>query len=189
MVDFGVQQLGLVGRWLLPLPEPIAAWGSIHRSGKAIEVSTWHFYTDDYRFARLLKDPGRLPLCRCAAEINVSTNLDMSLVEALWGIYRKRRAACAWQARGVGILVDLFVHPKFARYALLGVPLGWTSYITRGHAGNVDQTVGAYRQAVRHAQTRDITFVVYGGGVPHVQLAERYGWAMIPDRMSRVDWR
>jgi hypothetical protein len=174
------------------LVEPVTKWGT----GRVRDPmpGTFHFYTDDHKFTRnwMEHDLGR-PSSLVAAgpavavECNFSTYAGMSRAEALWGIYRKRTLARAWQTAGVRIFVDLNVEPCFRDLALLGVPRGWAAYATKKHRGVDPAEVEAeHALAVAHAGPSDVLFVVFGGGEGMRRMCAERGWAWW--RSSRA-WR
>ena len=90
----------------LGVPLPVLGWGQTSREKQ--HGGTWHFYTDDYRFARLERVPQRLHETGCVAatEINYSIYDDTPLAVAYWTIYKKRYLARFWQLQGIRIFVD-----------------------------------------------------------------------------------
>jgi len=142
---------------------PLSIWGSLKRTARM--NGTWAFYTDDYRFEELWRDPS--PVVNTQAinivEPNFSTTAQMPFAVCLYNIYRKRWLARWWQSRGLRVFVDLNVHPKLYEVNLLGVPQGWKSYATRGYSAQLDLLEREYELARAHAGSTPL-FVVYGGG-------------------------
>lgn len=164
---------------------PMIRWGSISRNDK-FPGGTYHFYTDDYKFTNLWKDPSVLPQfgCRSAIEPNWSTgdNFPRSLV--LWCTFRKRWMARYWQENGVRIMVDLNVDDVNAADNLIGVPRGWKAYCTRGYADFVDSINRQYEIAGEHAGC-DPLFVVYGGVNQIAKECQRRGWVHITEDVRK----
>lgn len=161
--------LGIPSLWLLlaqPRVElPLRAWGSSSRKREA--PGGWHFYVDDYRFARLLKSPATIEDSspRYCCELNISITNQMPPVVAHYWIYRKRWIARYWQEIGIPIVVDLNVAPQYERANLLGVPEGWPVFSTRGH----EATLAAHR-AIASQVNPESTLIVIGGGKKVRQL-------------------
>jgi len=168
---------------------PFLPWGSEARK-KAIGLS-YHFYTDDSRFAGLWSDPTPVVNSRClnAVEINFSIYDQTPRAVALHRVYMKRWIARWWQSLGIKILVDLNVAEEFADDNLLGVPGGWKSYATRGYNDRLAATHREYERACRHADSKDIVFVVYGGGKLVKETCKARGWSWFPEYMSQVQGR
>lgn len=161
---------------------PVNRWGTEARS-KRIK-GMLHFYTDDYRFEGVWKDPTTVVNggCKTVVEPNFSTNDMMPKTVVLWHIYRKRWLARFWQSYGVRIFVDLAIAPKFRDIALLGVPKGWKSYATYTYTRDypLDWILADHAQAVEHAGTDDILFYVYGGDQSIEKLCRDRGWLWSP---------
>ncbi len=143
---------------------PFSIWGNLRRS--ATMKGTWAFYTEDYRYEALWTDPSPVLNSQCinAIEPNFSCYSQMPLPVGLWAIYRKRWIARYWQSKGVRIFVDLNVNEKFYDINLMGVPVGWKAYATRGYSDRIASTDCEYTMACERAQTSSILFLVYGGG-------------------------
>jgi hypothetical protein len=175
------------------IPAPAVRWGTAARGAAAgAGAGTIHFYGDDYKFTRLWHDTGRLLAAApaVAVEANFSTHPGMARAEVLWGIYRKRTLARAWQAHGIRLVVDLDVEPAYRDLALLGVPRGWRAYATRVHRGIPLATIeGDYELAARHAGAGPVLFVVYGGGDAIPRHCAGRGWVWIPEHRQVVAGR
>lgn len=144
--------------------KPCYAWGSIKRT--RLGVGTWQFYTDDYRWNGLLKKPWNCSDTSpyACTELNITLFEDTPAALAVAEIYKKRWVARYWQSQGVRIFVDVFVPHVHRDYSLLGVPVGWKSYSTRGSDKNIDLLPMDFDIAATHAKTKNIIFVVFGGG-------------------------
>lgn len=149
--------------------DPVVAWGSVGRERQM--PGTWHFYVDDYRFAKLLAEPLRLLQtgCTAACEPNISAFEQTARWEALATIGRKRAIAATWAAHGLKVVVDLCFPVEHRTLALLGVPHGWTTYATRGYADRPDELVAEWELARHHSGGSAILMVV-GGGEPIAHL-------------------
>lgn len=176
--DIGIPLLRL-DRQAPAVVAPWTRWGA--RARKSRMPGTWHFYTDDYRFSRLLSRPTDLTnsACSAAVEPNISIRHDTPHVVALHSIYRKRLAARTWQEAGVHVLVDLHVAPRYLADNLRGVPRGWRSYATRGNK-TVAELVHEAWVARGHAGG-EISLVVYGGPASVRAYCEVHGWLWLPE--------
>lgn len=169
---------------------PVERWGRNSRHNAKMP-GTFHFYTDDYKFAALWADP--LPIitsgCQNIIEPNFSTGEQMPAAVALWGIYRKRWMARWWQEYGVRVFVDLNVEPRFAQLNLLGVPKGWRAYATRAYDERFDLVEHDFALASANAETDDLLFLVMGGGEKARALCGARGWVWIPQEAHIVEGR
>ncbi len=160
---------------------PIAKWGYYARTK---QVGTLHFYTEDYKFEALWKDPSGLLLSGCvnAVEPNFSTNIQMPRALAVYQVFRKRWIARWWQSKGVRIFVDLNIERPFLQFNMLGVPKGWTSYFTRSiESFGLDDLDIQYEIAKEWANGKTPLFVVYGGGQPTRKRCLERGWLWVPE--------
>ena len=137
---------------------PVMLWGAASRK-KGRMRGTWLFYTDDYRFEALWKDPSPVVNtgCMSAVEPNFTVGPQTPHAIALYNIYRKRWIARWWQSHGIRIFVDMNIDVEWFRdIMLLGVPRGWKAYATRGYVKRMHKTVEEYVLACEHASTEDI---------------------------------
>lgn len=164
---------------------PFIKWGTLRRADK--HEGTVHFYTDDYKFSALLKNPYKVVDTQCitAVEPNFSTYGQMPLYELLYWIGQKRYMARLWQENGIKILVDLNVMPDFSQINLFGVPEGWGSYCIRGMAGQTGYLDTNYRLAKKHAGQAPHLFVVYGGGKTIQEHCEKKNWYWLPEHQDQ----
>jgi len=166
---------------------PFVTWGAKRSAG----AGTYHFYTDDNRFTRLIGDP--TPVVNsgvaCVVEPNFSIYGQMPRVLALGRIYHKRWIARFWQSEGLSIFVDLNVAQEFRQDNLLGVPSGWKAYATRGYTERLDDTLAEFDLACQHAETDEVLFLVYGGGQQVKELAKARGWLWYPEHMDKAKHR
>lgn len=178
--DFGIPALN-IHKQAEYIVLPVTRWGSVRRS--AAMDGTWHFYSEDYRFSGLWKNPNVLVETGCvgAIEPNYSCYEQMPLAVGLYRIYQKRWLACYWQSRGINIIVDLNVSPVYKKVNLLGVPVGWKSFATRGYSDRLDAIHDEFNLACEHAQRKDILFFVYGGGKLVLSECQKHGYIWLPE--------
>lgn len=160
---------------------PISKWGYYGRNKR---VGTYHFYTEDYKFEALWKDPSVVLNSGAinVVEPNYSTNPQMPIAIVLYNIYRKRWIARWLQSKGVRIFVDLNVEPEFAEQNLIGVPKGWTAFFTRSiESFGLDALEVHYQQALAIANGKTPLFIVYGGGIGTRKFCMERGWLWVPE--------
>jgi len=147
----------------------IERWGRLSRHNTRMP-GMWHFYTDDYKFSALWKDPDVVVRTGCSASIepNYTTSFSHPKAEVLYNIWRKRWLARYWQTKGINTVVDLNVEIPFWELNFLGVPKGWSSYATRWYA-NFNDVDLQYKRAQEHAEREDITFFVFATKVKDVE--------------------
>jgi len=168
------------------LAAPFGLWGAIKRKRRM--SGTWFFYTEDYRFEALWKDPSDVVNTRCAAivEPNFSCYAEMPMAYGLYQIYRKRWLARYWQTFGIKVFADLNVNPKFYDLNMLGIPQGWRAWATRGYENRWESTVAEYEMACERAGDDNILFVVYGGSQKVVQArCQERSWLWVQEEMDR----
>lgn len=143
---------------------PIAAWGSVNRKNSF--HGTVHFYVDDYRFSAIWSNPDTLAEVGAngAIEPNFSVFDQSTFPVALWATYRKRWLARYWQEQGIPVWVDLNVSETHSELNLLGVPMGWTRYATRGYDSRIADLHREIGVARSHAAGAPFMVLVYGGG-------------------------
>lgn len=168
---------------------PWDGWGTIRQ--RRCATGTFHFYIDDGKFAAIFENPWKVSNLypHAIVEPNCSTDLDTPLAYLLGMIYAKRWVARTWQASGVPVYVDVNFAPEQARWQLLGVPPGWRSYATRGCSDYFGYNLDQYEIACERAGTRNILFVVVGGGEKLKQQAQKRGWVWVPDVHQRIRGR
>jgi hypothetical protein len=148
---------------------------------------TWLFYTDDYRFSNLWRDPSSIVNTRAVAvaELNYSTNDDMPRAVVLWNTYRKRWLSRYWQSQGIRVLVDLHVARRYVVENLLGVPSGWNAFATRAYEGVTDEWLDEdFATACKVAGNDNPLFVVYGGGKGTEQKFLERSWIHVKGVMN-----
>lgn len=147
---------------------PFLCFGEQRRSVDMQGHGTLHFYTDDYRFRAIYEHPDRIlrhhP--RNIVEPNYSLFADTPIAFGLQEIYKKRWLARSMQEMGIRTFVDLNVAPKYYQLNMLGVPIGWQAFATRGYADRINQLAFELEIAKSYADGLTPLFVVYGGGKP-----------------------
>ena len=159
----------------------IERWGRIARHGTRMP-GMWHFYTDDYKFQGVWKDPDVIVRtgCTAAIEVNYTTTFSHPKAEVIYNIWRKRWLARYWQNNGISVVVDLNVEVPFWDLNMLGVPKGWKSYSTRWY-NNFDDIFVQYDRAKYHAESDDITFFVFATKTKDVdKICKEQGWINVP---------
>lgn len=160
---------------------PVTKWGTMSRTGKM--PGTWHFYTEDYKFSGLWRTPEKVLKTGCVnvVEPNFSTNEQMPLAVALWGVYRKRWLARYWQMHGIRVFVDVNVAQQAREINKLGVPAGWKAYFTRAYSDKPEWLEAGFADACAMRGDDDVLFVVYGGNQAIRDLAWERGWVWLPE--------
>lgn len=183
--DFGIPILD-VSMQADAVTLPFMVWGQMSR--KANTNGTYCFYTRDYKFSALWKNP--FSLCSSGATVAVEVNYSTSdmLPEAvvIYNTFKKRWLSRYWQSNGVYIIVDLNVDPRWQDINMIGVPDGWSSFATRAHRGKNADIEKMYVSAEKKCGGTPRLFVVYGGGVGIGEMCKSYGWIWIPERMSGI---
>jgi len=167
--------------------QPFEKWGDQARTKPA---GTYHFYTDDYKFENVWRDPAQ-PLragVQALVECNFSAGENSPLAVWLWDLYRKRWLARYWQGCGVKIWVDLNVPDRFLDTALLGVPQGWRAYCSRGKDCDFEHLFREHEAACNHCGDKPL-FLVYGGGSLVENICLKQGWIFHPENMHLKDGR
>lgn len=162
---------------------PWIKWGVTARKNH-MKSGTIHFYTDDYKFSGLWRNPEKLintKVCT-AVEVDYSTNDQTPRAVFFERLYKKRWLSRFWQKHGVLIVVNLNVNPRFAFDNLIGVPLGWGAYATRWNPDHPQAAQLEYDLACDHAQTDKILFITYGGGKAGQEFAQKIQQPWIIDQ-------
>jgi hypothetical protein len=163
---------------------PIETWGAKGRGKKA---GTYHFYTEDSRFATIWQKPDMVVQAGCvnAVEPNFSVYDQFPRAVALWATFRKRWLARYWQSCGIRIFVDLNVARPYDDLNMLGVPRGWLAYATRGYESRLDGTAAELEIARTHAGTSSVLFLVYGGSAKVRDWCNANGAVWVAEDMDR----
>lgn len=156
---------------------PFVCFGEQARTFKMKGNGTLHFYTEDYRFNTVFQHPEKIVQMEPAniVEPNFSLFSETPVAFGLQEIYRKRFIARSMQERGIRVLVDLNVNSKFYKINMLGVPLGYHSFCTRGYRNRIEYLQIEYGIAREWAgQNVDkLLFVIYGGGKEAKEFAKK----------------
>jgi hypothetical protein len=143
---------------------PFAPWGADSRLRK--DVSTYHFYVDDYRFEAIFKDPIKVLTSgvKALVEPNLSVYDTTPIAYGLQQIYKKRWISRYFQECGILVYVDLNVSVKFREYNKLGIPKGYNAFFTRGYADRVEYLKIELDVAREISGLQTPNMLVYGGG-------------------------
>lgn len=163
---------------------PVNSWGSKGRNQRG--VGLYHFYTDDYRFEALYKDPGKLIYsdCQTIVEPNFSIYDTTEKAVAIYQIYRKRIFSAFLQDYGFRVFADLNVSKIYYALNLLGVPRGWKSYATRGYSDRAEDILREYEIAYQHCGNEPF-FVVFGGGKRVHELCLKHKFIHIREQIEK----
>ena len=145
---------------------PFLCWGEQKRTYDLNYSGTLHFYTDDYRYTNIWEHPEQILKCHPSqvVEPNYSLFNEIPISFGLQRIYKKRWIARALQERGIRVLVDLNVAQKFYKLNMLGVPMGWSAFCTRGYSDRLANLEYEYEIAKAWSNGNKLLFVIYGGG-------------------------
>ena len=160
---------------------PLSPWGANSRLRK--DVTTYHFYVDDYRFEALFKDPVKLLMsgCKAVVEPNCSCHDQTPIAWGIQLIYKKRWLSRYLQECGIKVYADLNVSHKFIEYNKMGIPKGYNAFFTRG----LDGWMGSLKSDLKVAQEisglERPNLVVYGGGSEVQEFCRKNGLLYITD--------
>ena len=145
---------------------PFVCFGEQKRTFKMNGTGTLHFYTDDYRFNSVYEHTEKILQHNPnnIVEPNFSLFNETPIAFGLQAIYKKRTIARQMQEQGIKVFVYLNVANKFYAYNLLGVPMGYNAFCTRGYEDRMNALEFEYAIAQKIANGNNLTFVVYGGG-------------------------
>lgn len=145
---------------------PFLAYGEQSRKTEMNNNGTIHFYVDDYRFENVFKHPSNLTKVNPYAivEPNFSCYCETPVALGTAQLYKKRAVARYCQDNGIRVFVDLNVNHKFYKLNMLGVPVGWSSFCTRGYSERLEFLEFEYKLAAEWAGKNPLTFVIFGGG-------------------------
>ena len=145
---------------------PFVCFGEQKRTFQMNGAGTLHFYTDDYRYARLYDHPEQIlhhnP--QNIVEPNYSLFNETPVAFGMQQVYKKRFVARAMQEKGIRCFVDLNVASKFYAMNMVGVPRGWSSFCTRGYSDRIEYLEVELQIAREWTEGNELLFVVYGGG-------------------------
>jgi hypothetical protein len=163
---------------------PVHIYG--YRGQRKAHGGTWLFYTTDFYFQRVWRDPSVVTKIEPTAlsEPNFSVFGQTARAAALYETFRKRWLGRYWQSIGVPLFVDLNVSDAHADLNMIGVPHGWRAFVTRGYADRLDKLRLDYQIAHRWANGSPL-FVVYAGGKAVKALCQQEGWIYVEDLNKR----
>ncbi len=160
---------------------PLSPWGANSRLRK--DVTTYHFYVDDYRFEALWKDPINLLTsgCKAIAEPNCSLHDQTPIAYGLHLIYKKRWLARYLQECGIKVYADLNVSHKFIEYNKMGIPKGYNAFMTRGLDGWMESLKLDLQVAQEISGLEKPNLIVYGGGDEIKAFCREHGLLYVTD--------
>lgn len=143
---------------------PLAPWGADSRLRK--DISTYHFYVEDYRFEAIWKDPTKILISgvRALVEPNLSLFDTTPVAYGLQQIYKKRWISRYFQECGIKVYADLNVSRKFQEYNKLGIPKGYNAFFTRGYADRISHLEEELEIAREISGLETPNLIIYGGG-------------------------
>lgn len=161
--EFEIPNL-LLERQAGKLELPLSPWGANSRLRK--DVTTYHFYVDDYRFEALFKDPINLLTsgCKAVVEPNCSCHDQTPIAWGIQLIYKKRWLSRYFQECGIRVYADLNVSHKFIEYNKMGIPKGYNAFFTRGLDGWMESLKSDLQVAQEISGLEKPNLIVYGGG-------------------------
>lgn len=160
---------------------PLSPWGANSRLRK--DVTTYHFYVDDYRFEALFKDPIKLLTsgCKAVVEPNCSLHDQTPIAWGLQIIYKKRFLSRYFQECGIDVYMDLNVSHKFIEYNKMGVPKGYNAFFTRGLDGWMESLKSDFKVAQEISGLEKPNMCVYGGGDEIQQFCRDHSLLYVTD--------
>lgn len=156
---------------------PFLCFGEQKRTYNLQGSGTLHFYTDDYRFTSVYEHPEKIYKQHNPANIvepNFSLFNETPISFGMQAIYKKRWIARAMQQKGIGVFVDLNVAQKWYQLNMLGVPMGWRAFATRGYSDRLNNLEFELEIAKSWAQGAIPLFVIYGGGDKCRRFAQQH---------------
>lgn len=178
--DFDIPTL-LTEQMAGKLELPFSPWGANSRLRK--DVTTYHFYVDDYRFEHLFKDPVKLLMsgCKAVVEPNCSCHDQTPIAWGIQLIYKKRWLARYFQECGIKVYADLNVAHKFIEYNKMGIPKGYNAFFTRGLDGWMDSLESDLAVAQEISGLECPNLVVYGGGKEIKKFCQEHNLLYVSD--------
>lgn len=160
---------------------PLSPWGANSRLRK--DVSTYHFYVDDYRFEKLWKDPINLLTsgCKAIVEPNCSCHDQTPIAMGIQLIYKKRWLSRYLQECGIKVYADLNVSHKFIEYNKMGIPKGYNAFFTRGLDGWMESLKSDLQVAQEISGLEKPNLLVYGGGDEIKEFCRKHGLLYVTD--------
>lgn len=160
---------------------PLNTWGA--NSRLRTDITTYHFYVDDYRFEALFKDPSKLIAsgCKAIVEPNCSLHDQTPIAFGLNQIYKKRYLSRYCQECGITVYVDLNVAEKFREYNRMGVPKGYNAFMTRGLDGWMESLANDLKEAQEISGLEVPNLIVYGGGKKVKEFCQAHSLLYVTD--------
>lgn len=160
---------------------PLSPWGANSRLRK--DVTTYHFYVDDYRFEALFKDPIKLMTsgCKAVVEPNCSCHDQTPIAWGIQLIYKKRWLSRYFQECGIKVYADLNVSHKFIEYNKMGIPKGYNAFFTRGLDGWMESLKSDLQVAQEISGLEKPNLIVYGGGEEIQEFCRQKGLLYVTD--------
>ncbi|PWB01665.1 DUF4417 domain-containing protein [Duncaniella muris] len=160
---------------------PLSPWGANSRLRK--DVTTYHFYVDDYRFEALFKDPIKLLTsgCKAVVEPNCSCHDQTPIAWGIQLIYKKRWLCRYLQECGIKVYADLNVSHKFIEYNKMGIPKGYNAFFTRGLDGWMESLKSDLQVAQEISGLERPNLIVYGGGDEIQEFCRKHGLLYVTD--------
>lgn len=160
---------------------PLSPWGANSRLRK--DVTTYHFYVDDYRFEALFKDPIKLLTsgCKAVVEPNCSCHDQTPIAWGIQLIYKKRWLCRYLQECGIKVYADLNVSHKFIEYNKMGIPKGYNAFATRGLDGWMESLKSDLQVAQEISGLEHPNLLVYGGGDEIQAFCREHGLLYVTD--------
>lgn len=163
---------------------PLAPWGADSRLRK--NISTYHFYVEDYRFEAIWKDPTKVLMSGVQAlvEPNLSLFDTTPVAYGLQQIYKKRWIARYFQECGIKVYADLNVSRKFQEYNKLGIPEGYNAFFTRGYADRISTLEEEIETARQISGLDSPNLIVYGGGAKVHEVCAKHNLVYVEQYMQ-----
>ena len=160
---------------------PLSPWGANSRLRK--DVTTYHFYVDDYRFEALFKDPIKLLVsgCKAVVEPNCRCHDQTPIAYGIKLIYQKRWLCRYLQECGIKVYADLNVSHKFIEYNKMGIPKGYNAFFTRGLDGWMESLRSDLQVAQEISGMKVPNLIVYGGGDEIQKFCRENGLLYVTD--------
>ena len=163
---------------------PLAPWGADSRLRK--DISTYHFYVEDYRFEAIWKDPTKVLMSGVQAlvEPNLSLFDTTPVAYGLQQIYKKRWIARYFQECGIKVYADLNVSRKSQEYNKLGIPEGYNAFFTRGYADRISTLEEEIEIARQISGLDNPNLIVYGGGAKVHEVCAKHNLVYVEQYMQ-----
>lgn len=163
---------------------PLAPWGADSRLRK--DISTYHFFVEDYRFEAIWKDPTKVLMSGVQAlvEPNLSLFDTTPVAYGLQQIYKKRWIARYFQECGIKVYADLNVSRKFQEYNKLGIPEGYNAFFTRGYADRISTLEEEIEIARLISGLDNPNLIVYGGGAKVHEVCAKHNLVYVEQYMQ-----